>query len=109
MNYGRTLKDVVFRETDKRHADLKIRLAHDGLTQQKFFSSLISAYLERNDDVMKFVFDLKDREKIQTIQKRKRIKKMHEKIRETETKFGLDKEEIECIFDLISGVEGEDV
>lgn len=29
-------KKIIFEDTDKRHADLKIRLHYDGLTQRDF-------------------------------------------------------------------------
>ena len=36
--YGNTLKKICFEETDKRHADLGIRLHADGIKQGEFFS-----------------------------------------------------------------------
>ena len=105
MSYGKTIKDIAFRETDGRHAKLKIRLKYDGLTQQKFFSSLITAYLERDERIMNFILELKEREGIHTVDKRKRVKKMYEKSIETETKFGLNKKEVESVFDIIAADE----
>ena len=36
-----TSKKIIFEDTDKRHADLKIRLHYDGLTQGVFFRMLV--------------------------------------------------------------------
>ena len=44
--YGQEGKKIVFQDSDKRHADLRIRLRHDGLTQIQFFQAMITGYLE---------------------------------------------------------------
>ena len=43
----------------------------------------------------------KEKKKIQTIAKRKKVKQMHEKSKEVEKKFNLSNDEIESIFDLM--------
>ena len=46
MSAGETTKKVVFYDTDKRHANLKIRLHYDGLTQAGFFRGMVTGYLD---------------------------------------------------------------
>ena len=53
--YGREGKKVVFYDTDKRHAELKIRLKYDQLTQAEFFRTLISGYLAKDKDILAFL------------------------------------------------------
>jgi hypothetical protein len=101
MKYGKIRKKVTFQETDKRHADLKIRLNHDGIKQQQFFSLLITGYLEKDPDLMQFIFNLKERLKIQTKGKRKMVKKLYEKGLDNMEKVGLTYTEKESIYDLI--------
>ena len=55
MNYGKIEKKVIFEDTDKRHADLKIRLYNDGLKQGEFFRAIVSGYLEKDEDLLKFL------------------------------------------------------
>ena len=50
--YGKNLKKVVFADTDKRHADLKIRLRYDGLTQLQFFQSIVTGYIEKDPRIV---------------------------------------------------------
>ena len=101
MRYGKELKKICFKETDKKHADLKIRLNYDGISQKQFFSEIVSAYLEKDVNIMNFIFELKERKKIQTIAKRRKVKQMYNKSREVERKFNLSSDELESIFDLI--------
>ena len=100
-DYGVNDKKVMFYDTDKRHADLKIRLHHDGLTQSGFFRMLITGYLEQDPDLMSFIDAYKEKNDIQSKAKRKKINKMMAKGRELENSHGLKESEVESIFDLI--------
>jgi hypothetical protein len=44
--YGNLSKVVQFRDTDKKHADLRIRLHYDGLQQGEFFREVVTAYID---------------------------------------------------------------
>jgi len=100
MKPGKT-KKVIFYETDKRHADLKIRLHYDGLSQQEFFSSIISAYLEKDNNLVSVVIDLKEQKLVHSKNKRKQTKNMYKKSQETKQKFALEEKEVESIYDII--------
>tara|TARA_Y100000034_G_C6807415_1_gene362638 strand:- start:361 stop:681 length:321 start_codon:yes stop_codon:yes gene_type:complete len=106
MKYGGD-KKVVFQSTDKKHADLKIRLKYDGFSQQQFFHTLMDAYLEKDEDVMKFIFRFKEENKVQTIGKRKIAKRLYKKEAQVKTDFGLNEDELENIFDIIANNEEE--
>jgi hypothetical protein len=93
-------KKVVFYDTDKRHAELKISLHHDGLTQSEFFRSLVSGYIEKDENIFNFIERIKDT-KSRGADKRKKTRRLYEKAKDTKNKFALDKEDIENIFDLI--------
>ena len=47
-------KKFMFYDTAKRQADLKIRLKYDGLNQSQFFRMVITGYLERDEEFMKY-------------------------------------------------------
>jgi len=98
--YGTQPKRIVFEDTDKRHAELKIRLHYDELTGTEFFRGVITGYLEEDEDVLKFIDKLKE-EKNTAKNKKKKISKMRKKTQETINKFGLDESEIENIFDIL--------
>ena len=55
MGYGKTGKKILFYDTDKRHADLKIKLQYDGLGQSEFFRALVTGYLEEDPSIMDYV------------------------------------------------------
>ena len=50
IKYGREGKKIVFYDSDKRHAELKVRLKHDSLTQAEFFRTLITGYLDKDEN-----------------------------------------------------------
>ena len=99
--YGGNDKKIMFYDTDKRHADLKVRLQHDGFTQSAFFRMIISGYLEKDSDLLSFIDKYKQENGIQSGQRRKQINKMIEKGRITEEVHGLKQSEVQDIFDLI--------
>jgi len=97
-----SMKKIVFHDTDKRHADLKIRLHYDGFTQAGFFRALISGYLDKDHAVIDFIQRVKEERNFQSIKKRKNSKKLLEAGEETKSKFSIFKDgEVENIFDII--------
>jgi len=88
-------------DTDKRSADLMIRLKHDGLTKTKFFREILTGYLEKDNAIVDFVERLKGAQDIQSKSQSKIVKDLAEKGRESKKKFGLKDEEIQNIFDLL--------
>ena len=103
MSYGVSQKKIVFRESDKKHAELKIRLNYDGITQQQFFSCVVEAYVNKDKNMMNFVSELKEKKKVHSKARRKKSNDLLEAGEDTIKKFGLDKDEIESIFDMIEG------
>tara|TARA_Y100001963_G_C6633484_1_gene377417 strand:- start:64 stop:402 length:339 start_codon:yes stop_codon:yes gene_type:complete len=100
--YGTMKKKVVFYDSDKRYADLKIRLEHDGLTQAKFFRGILSGYLSQDPDILKFIDKLKTGQK--KVSDKKRDKEVRQLINVGNDKLNkllLDEEEIENIFDIL--------
>ena len=66
-------KRVVFTDTDVRHAQLKIRLQHDGITQADFFRAMITGYLENDGRIVKYIANYKEKHGIQNKKKRGRV------------------------------------
>ena len=98
--YGSLKKKIIFYDSDKRYADLKIRLEHDGLSQAKFFRGLVTGYLAKDPDVLNYI----DKLKVQANVSKKRIKRDRKLIKDGEEKldqFYLGSGEIEDIFDIL--------
>ena len=105
--YGTMKKKVVFYDSDKRYADLKIRLSHDGLSQAKFFRGILSGYLSQDPDILNFIDKLKSSQAKKAGDK-KRNKESRELIttgKETVSKLLFDEDDIENIFDILEDEE----
>mgnify|MGYP003115505912 FL=1 len=101
--YGTMNKKVVFYDSDKRFAELKIRLQHDGISQAQFFRGIVTGYLMQDGDVLSYVDKLKASKNIGKRSK-KSIKEERELIntgKEQSNKLALGDEEIENIFDIL--------
>jgi hypothetical protein len=101
MTYGQELKKVIFEESDKRHADLKIRLHADDMKQGEFFRLMVAGYIERDERIVNFVEEYKEKNNIQSKEKRTKSKNIYNKSNETKSKFALNEGEVESIFDLL--------
>ena len=99
--YGKEYKKVTFYDSDKRHADLRIRLQYDGMKQSEFFRAVVTAYLEKNDHFMAFLDQHMSDNEVRSENKRKKIQKASKKEKEVKSKFALNEGEVDSIFDLL--------
>jgi len=97
--YGKMNKKVVFYDTDKRFADLKIRLGHDKISQAQFFRSVVTGYIEQDEAMLDFIDKLKQR--TQTKKSIKENRKLITRGKELVSDLNLDETEKNNIFDLI--------
>jgi hypothetical protein len=97
----RQRKKITFYENEKTQADLRIRLKYDNMNQSEFFRALISGYLSQDDRIISFLEEYKEKYEIQGKPKRRKSRILRQKGKETKTKFALDEDMIESIFDLI--------
>ena len=95
-------KRVIFDDTDTRHAQLKVRLEYDGLSQAEFFRSFITGYLEKDKSIMEYIRKYKeDTNKMSKRNMKYQIK--DSKIADDLLgQFGIGEEELENIFDVIA-------
>ena len=95
-------KRVIFDDTDTRHAQLKVRLEYDGLTQAEFFRSLITGYLDNDKFVIDFIKKYKERNKKLSKRNMKYQNRDREIAEDLLGKFGIGDDELENIFDVIA-------
>lgn len=100
--YGQEGKKIVFQDSDKRHADLRIRLRHDGLTQTEFFRGIITGYLQRDARVIEYITDLKLSLAKQGKTRIRKTKSLIEKGEEIKSLYNLSDEERKELFDTIA-------
>jgi hypothetical protein len=98
--YGKMNKKVVFYDTDKRFADLKIRLGHDKISQAQFFRSVVTGYIEQDEDMLNFIDKRKNR--TQTKKSINKNRKLITKGKQLVSDLNLDETEKNNIFDLIA-------
>ena len=101
VKYGKEYKKITFYDSDKRHVDLRIRLQYDGMKQSQFFRAVVTAYLEKNEHFMAFLDQYMSDNELRSENKRKKIKKADKRQKEVKSKFALDEQEIDSIFDLL--------
>ena len=95
-------KRVIFSDTHIRHAQLRIRLDHDGFTQSEFFRCIVTGYLNQDKDLMEYIQKYKQENKIQSKRKLKYNEKDSKKAADLMGQFGIKDGELENIFDLIA-------
>ena len=100
--YGSNTKKVVFLDDDKRYADLRIRLRHDGLTQTEFFQNLITGYLNNDEHVIEYITDVKTSLAKQGKKRIAKTRKLIDAGRQMLEDFSLSEDEKSQIFDMIS-------
>jgi len=100
--YGLEKKEIIFRETPKRHAELKIQLQYEGLKMSKFLRECVSLFLSKDPDMMVLIDKMKgitkppiSKRDINTVRQERKEEKA------VEVAFALDENEVENIFDLI--------
>ncbi len=95
-------KQLCFTCTNKSHADLKIRLMYDNMSQGALFRILMHGYIQQDENIMNFVESFKERYGIQKKGYIKKSKSLLTKARQVTGDFALDPAELESIFDLIA-------
>ena len=101
---GEKMKKVVFYDTEHRHAELKVHLAHDKLSQSEFYRAVLTGYIRKDSDMLAFVDKLKASKKVGEPIKKKDINRSRKLIKdgdETMAKLGLAEDDIENIFDIL--------
>ena len=101
FGYGTQEKKFVFYDTDHQYAKLRIKLHHDNIKQGEFFRALVSGYIEDNIDITKFIENFKQKERLQSKNQMKKIKKEKVKEQQIQKNFALRPDEIEDIFDIL--------
>jgi len=99
-NYGVHKKQICFESITKLHADLKIRLHYDNIKIKEFFNEIVKGYIEKNENIINFIEELKEKKQISKNMKNKN-KKTTTKQKELIKKFALNPEEVENIFDIL--------
>ena len=96
-------KQILFLETEKRHADLKVKLKSYGITQSEFIRGCISGLINDDEQFLPYFFKLlEEKSYIKSSKKRNKNKEMISKgLNTLREDFTIGETEIENIFDII--------
>jgi hypothetical protein len=99
-------KDLYFTINEDDHARLRIKLQYECMSQTMFFNAFVKGYLEDSSLIRRFL-DAYSAQNLDTKTHKKRLKDTKE-VNKTIEEYGLDKEEIANIFDILE-MENEDI
>jgi len=95
-------KKVQFVDTDVRHAQLKIRLERESISQAEFFRACLTGMIDEDIDFVKYIRKYKDKKNIGRKRDAKTLKKEDKASDDLMIKFGIKDAELDNIFDLIA-------
>lgn len=100
-NNGTTSKKIVFYESDKRCADLKIALDRDHLSQALFFRYIIQGYIDGDKNILAFIDKIKTK-KLKMPKTWERASRVKRQLSEKQMRdLNLSDDELISIFDMI--------
>mgnify|MGYP001481712151 CR=1 FL=1 len=94
-------KRIVFESTTNKHAQLKVRLQYDSMSQAEFFRCLIEGYLSKDNRILEYLQEYRISKGKDSKRNAKYREKDLEKSKDLLNKFGIKDDELENIFDLI--------
>ena len=95
-------KKVQFVDTDIRHAQLRIQLERESLSQAEFFRACLTGMIDNDPAFMKYIRKYKDSKNIGQKRSAKVLDKEDKISDDLMKKFGIKDDELENIFDLIA-------
>ena len=95
-------KKVQFVDTDVRHAQLKIKLERESISQAEFFRAWLTGMIDEDPDFIKYVRKYKDNKNIGRKRDAKILKKEDKASDDLMQRFGIKDTELDNIFDLIA-------
>ena len=99
IDYGKLTKKIIFTDNDHRHAQLLIKLRHDGLSQGDFFRQILTGYIGEDPHIREYV----EQVKTQSQKHKQKSKRLRDQGRRDHQQMGFSDGEIEGLFDLIEG------
>lgn len=98
-------KTITIDSLETLDTNLRIKLKFDDITKFWFFNEYIKGYLLDDPLLQPFIQKIKETSIMARKRKLKKNRQLYEKEKEIISKFGLDPNEIEDIFDLIESEE----
>ena len=94
-------KRVIIKLQEKQHAEFKILLHYDDLTQTGFFRAIADGYINRDKLIVEYVEKYKDTHGLQSKHKKKKRQQAEKERKQTMKNHALDVSEIDQLYDLV--------
>lgn len=94
-------KRVIIKIPGTNHAEFKIRLNYDSLTQTSFFRAVMEGYISQDSLIIEYIEKYKEQTGKHSQHKKKTIQKNIDDRAATTRSFALDKEELSNLYDLV--------
>ena len=90
MSAKEKVEKISFYDTERRKAELKIKLHYDGLTQADFFRGVVTAYLSEEENLYSWLREFKKvKSKIRSSSIRAQAEKADQEAIQITKKFGI--------------------
>ena len=94
-------KRVIIKISGNNHAEFKIRLSYDNLTQTAFFRAVMEGYTSQDSLIVEYIQKYKERVGKHSHHMKKRIKKDIDERAATSKSFALNEGELSDLYDLV--------
>ena len=94
-------KRVIIKMPGKNHAEFKIQLNYDSLTQTAFFRAVTEGYVSQDELIVEYIENYKNKSGKQSSHKKKIIRQNIDNRAAVSRSFSLDKEELSDLYDLV--------
>ncbi len=101
MSVEQKEKRVIIKIPGNNHAEFKIRLGYDNLTQTAFFRAVMEGYVSQDSLIVEYIQKYKESAGKYSNHKKKRIKKDMDERAATSRSFALDEGELSDLYDLV--------
>ena len=98
-------KTIQFPSLEELHVNLLLKLNFDDMTKFFFFNECIKAYIAEDPTFLPFIDKIKEKSMLARKFRTKKARHLRKKEQEIKTKFALDPQDIEDIFDIIESEE----
>tara|TARA_Y100001970_G_C13992292_1_gene728841 strand:- start:372 stop:695 length:324 start_codon:yes stop_codon:yes gene_type:complete len=94
-------KRVIIKMPGKNHAEFKIQLNYDSLTQTAFFRAMMEGYVSQDELIVGYIEKYKKQNGKHSRHRKKTIQQNIDNRSSTNRSFSLDKEELSDLYDLV--------
>lgn len=99
QNKRKGMRSISLSIPDRTYMELLIKIRHENLNWKRFFRILIKGFLDDDPGIMAYIDN--EMAEIRSKKRTKILKKERQEVQETIQVFGLDKEDIDDIYDIL--------